>query len=115
VLGGPGLIVALSPLLDGSLRLLEAREPVLVRALLAELAAEALDVAVLHGLLRLDEVQPHASAAGPLVERSTRGLRPAVDDDRVGKPSLLGDAIEMPAGGLSGIERDTSKPGLSRL
>ena len=39
--------------------LLQRLEPMLVQALVAELVAEGLDVAVLHGLSRLDEQVPN--------------------------------------------------------
>ncbi len=44
---------------DGLAGLLQSLEPVLVEALVAELAVEALDAAVLHELARLDQQMSH--------------------------------------------------------
>ena len=43
----PDLVVVLAPSLDGCLGLMQVLEPLLVQALVPELAVEALDVAVL--------------------------------------------------------------------
>ena len=48
----------------------------LVEALISEPPVEARDEAVLLGLARVDEVQPHAAFVGPLVERLVRQLGP---------------------------------------
>ena len=58
-------------------------EPVLVQALVAELAVEALDVGVLRRLAGLDQAQLDAALVGPLVERPARELRPLVGPDRL--------------------------------
>src|SRR5690606_10797597 len=51
----PDLVVVPSPLADHFASLRQRGEPVLVEALVAELAVEALDVAVLHRAARLDQ------------------------------------------------------------
>ena len=55
----PNLVVVASPVGDGLAGLLQSLEPVLVEALVAELAVEALDAAVLHELARLDQQMSH--------------------------------------------------------
>jgi len=51
----PDLVVIPAPSIDHVAGLGKRREPVLIEALIAELAVEALDVAVLHGAARLDQ------------------------------------------------------------
>src|SRR5262249_10812011 len=60
----------------------KAQKPVLVEALVAELAVEALDVGVLVGLAWLDELELHAVAVSPLIERSAGELRTLIGPDR---------------------------------
>src|SRR5688572_20200325 len=57
-------------------------EPVKVQALVAELAVEALDERVLHGLAGPDEVQLHSALIRPGVERLAGELRSVVADDQ---------------------------------
>ena len=52
----PDLVVVVSPGFDLGSGVVETDEPVVVQALVAKLAAEALDVAVLDGLPGADEV-----------------------------------------------------------
>jgi hypothetical protein len=63
------LVVIDPPGFDGLSCVVQGEEPVLVQALLAELAMEALDVAVLHGPVWLDEVQDDLVLVRPLIER----------------------------------------------
>ncbi len=54
---GAHLVVIHSPVFDGFPRIVQGEKPVLVQALLAELAVKAFDVTVLHWPSRGDEVQ----------------------------------------------------------
>ena len=63
-------------------------KPMSVQTLVAELAVEALDEAVLDRLARTDEVELDASAVGPSVERSTGEFRPIVDDQGPRQPAV---------------------------
>src|SRR4029453_16904332 len=89
-----GGVVVLAPRRDRSARIFEAREPVLVEALLAALAVEAFDECVLHRLARLDEAQAHAAFPSPLVERLAGEFRAVVHDDLL-RPAIAGSrAVE---------------------
>ena len=72
----PYLVVVDPPARNLNTRLLQALEPVLVQALVAELAVEALDVGVLRGLAWLVEDVAHALGLGPGHEGSARELWP---------------------------------------
>jgi hypothetical protein len=76
--GRPIQIVVHPPVFDGPLRVGQAEEPVLVEALVAQLAIEALDETVLLGLTGIDELQLDAGLVSPLVERPARQLRAPV-------------------------------------
>jgi hypothetical protein len=65
----PFLIVFLPPGFDDDFGFLQRCELVLVQTLIPELAIEALAEGVLDRLTRLDEMQLHAVAVGPFVER----------------------------------------------
>lgn len=79
----PHLVVVDSPARNLNARLLQALEPVLVEALIAELAVEAFDVGVLRGLARLVEDVAHALGLGPGHEGSAGELRPLVGSHRL--------------------------------
>ena len=70
----PDLVVVLTPCLDGCLCLMQVLEPLLVQALVPELAVEALDVAVLHRSSGLNEDVPDAVSLRPAHERATGEL-----------------------------------------
>ncbi len=74
----PDFVVVLPPGSDGSPGLLQRLEPLLVQALVPELAVEALDVAVRHRATRLDQDVPDAVRVGPAHERATGELRTVV-------------------------------------
>src|SRR5512139_3352955 len=76
------LVVVATPVGDGLAGLLQRLEPVLVEALVAELAVEALDVAVLHGFARLDEQMPDVMLDRPGDESPAGELRPVVGSYR---------------------------------
>ena len=61
----PDLVVVLTPVRDARSGLLQCLEPLLVQALVPELAVEALDVAVLHRPARLDQDVSDTVGAGP--------------------------------------------------
>jgi hypothetical protein len=85
----PLLVVVLVPRLDNGPGLGHRGEPVLVEALVPQLAVEALDEGVLHRLARLDEVQPHPSLVGPGIQRLPGKLWAVVDDDRELELSII--------------------------
>ncbi len=62
---GSGPVVVLPPFFDYLLGLLQIVEPVLVQAFIPKLAVEALNVGVLSGFPRVDEVQFHPSLLRP--------------------------------------------------
>lgn len=53
------------PLADEASGLDQAGEPVLIQAFVTELAIEALNIAILHRLPGLDELQPNAGFERP--------------------------------------------------
>src|SRR5450830_835928 len=81
----PDLVVVLPPGGDGRPGLHQRLEPLLVEALVPELAIEALDVAVLHGPPRLDQDVADTMGLGPTHERPAGELRAVVraHDQRV--------------------------------
>ena len=75
---GPHLVVVDAPLTDDIPGLRERLEPVLVQALVAELAVEALDVAVLHRPARFDQDVADAMLVRPSHEGPAGELRAVV-------------------------------------
>src|SRR5690348_11619892 len=67
----------------------------LVQTLVAELAVEALDVRVLHGLARSDEREANPASVRPRVEHLAFELRPVVDGDRSRQPAAISKALEQ--------------------
>jgi hypothetical protein len=72
-----------------------AHETMLVQTLVAELAVEALDVGVLHGLAGTDEAQANAAAIGPLVEHAASELGSVVDVDGDGCTAARDHMVEL--------------------
>jgi hypothetical protein len=66
----------------------------LVQALFAESAVEALDKCVLHRFGRIDPVQRDAARPSPFVERSAREIRPVVHHDQLRLAAQLDRALE---------------------
>ena len=93
---GPHLVVIAPPIGNDFPSLVQRLEPVLVQALVAEFPIEALDVAVLHRLARLDQQVTHAVLDGPGNEGSARELRPVVCPDCGGIASEPGCPVEQP-------------------
>ena len=84
------LVVIRSPLFTHASRFFKADEPVLAQALVTELPVEALDVAVLHRLSRINEAQRDTTLGRPLIHRLTGELRPVVPSkDRLSCPVLF--------------------------
>ncbi len=81
----------------------QAGEPVLVEALVAKLAVEALDEAVLDRLARPDEDQRHAAVVGPLVE-----ALPQFDAGPRSDPSL-NNRFDTAASGFGGFPRGNER------
>lgn len=88
------LVIALSPLLDLVACVLQAREPLLVEALVSERAVEAFDEAVLDRLPRLDEVELDVSLFGPGRQRDAQELRSVVRHQSARKPKGFRELIE---------------------
>ena len=78
---GPHFVVVEPPCRDLFARLVQRLEPVLVQALVAEPAVEALDVAVLHGPPWLDQKVSNAVALCPADEGPAGELWPVVCPD----------------------------------
>jgi hypothetical protein len=97
----PDLVVVAPPGGDLGSRLVQALEPVLVQTLVAELAVEALDVAVLHGSPWLDQDVFDAVPRCPGDEGSAGELRAVVcpDDCRVAPESCR--PVQQPCDVLS--------------
>jgi len=110
-----GFVVVYSPELDRRSRISEACEPALVQAFVPRFAVEALDVAILHGLVRLDEVQPHAVVVRPLVERVAREFTPVIADDTLGQSMCVRELRQHPRHTLPESEISTSMTGHSRV
>lgn len=72
-------LVLLSVRFDHEACLVEATEPVLVQAAVAELPVEALDKRVLSGLAWLDEEDPNVMERSPVRKRSARELWAIID------------------------------------
>lgn len=78
----PNLVVVPTPCGNLGACLAQALEPVLIEALVAELAVEALDVAVLHGTPWLDENVADMVLLGPGDEGPAGELRAVIGSDR---------------------------------
>jgi len=59
------LVVILSPLFDLSSGVVQTCEPIGVKAFIAQPAVEAFHVRILHGLARLNKLQPHTPFFAP--------------------------------------------------
>jgi len=65
---GPDLIVVLPPAFDFISGMVDIAPPVLVQALVADLAVEAFDVSILIGFTRLDKLMVDFPFLGPGIE-----------------------------------------------
>ena len=93
---GPAGVVVDPPGLDDLAGIVEIEEPVLVEAFIAEPPVEGFDKGVLGWLAGLDEIEPHAIAPGPFVERLAGHLGAVVQDDLQGQAPGLREPIEHP-------------------
>src|SRR5262245_34138265 len=86
------LVVVVVPGADQLLGSTQVCEDMLVQALLAESAVEALGKRVLHGLARSDEVKLDAVCPG--IQSLARELGTVVDHDRLREAVQLASAVE---------------------
>jgi hypothetical protein len=77
------MIVVAPPEIKLPSRVGQVEEDLHVQALIPQLALEALDVPVLNGLARPDEVRVYAVPVSPQIKRLARKLSPIVDRDRL--------------------------------
>jgi hypothetical protein len=75
----------------------EGEEHLHVQALVAQLAVERFDIAVLDRLARADEVQMNTVLVGPVIQRLAGELAPVVDRDRLRRTAQGDDLIESGA------------------
>ena len=75
----PEGVVVVTPVFDDASGVVQVHEPFQVQALIAHLAIEGFDDAVLCGFSRLDEVQLDLVPVGPLVQSAPGELRPIID------------------------------------
>lgn len=80
----PLLVVVLTPYRDDSPSAGEHREPVLVKAFVAELAVERFDVRILRRLASLNQFQGDAVCRRPLFKREARKFGSLVCSRRLG-------------------------------
>lgn len=93
---GPLGVVLDSPVLDDPPGLGHGDEPVLVQALVAEFAVEALDVGVLDRLARTDKRQLHTLLERPGIQRLALEVRTVAHCDRLRQSAGLGEPLEHP-------------------
>jgi hypothetical protein len=82
------------PFLDDFAGFTDAGEPVLVQAVLAVSAVEALDVGVLGRFSGIDEIELDAMIIGPSIERAPAQFRAVIDDQDIGGSTLSGHAFQ---------------------
>ena len=99
---GSDFVVVAPPFLDDGPGVRDAVEPVLVEAFVAQLAVEALHVAVLLRLARLDEGVLHAVHVAPTIQGQTRELGPVVGVDPPGPASEIDKVVEDPGYAMAG-------------
>jgi hypothetical protein len=108
----PHLVVITAPCRNDGFGMIERREPLLVEALVAELAVEAFDVRVLRRLARLGKREGDAVRVRPLVERPPGELGTLVGTDRgwiaaesTDRIEGIGDALSIDALGNEDFDR----------
>ena len=87
-------VVVLSPDLESASGVCHTGKPVLVEALVADLAVETLDVRVLGGFTRSDKVETDAMPVGPLVQCLAAEFGTIVDQQRNRRPVTGNEPIE---------------------
>src|SRR5262245_55370251 len=88
------LVVIATPLGDHSSCVREGVEIVVVQAFVAKLPVEALDVGILRGLARGDELEIDAMTISPSIKRPTGEFRPLVGANRSRQASKLTDRLK---------------------
>src|SRR6185437_5448714 len=109
------LVVIDPPAFDGLPRIVQSEEPVFVEALLAELAMEAFDVAVLHRPSWCDEVQCDLVLIGPLVQSLRSELRAVINDNPYCHASICLSLSNTRTTRSAGNEVSTSIASISRV
>ena len=89
------MVVMRTPALDDLACIIEAGEPVQIKAVLAELAMEAFDERILSWFARLNEVQLHFGAPRPTEHRFARELWSIVAHQCLWKCPTLRKPIEF--------------------
>jgi hypothetical protein len=79
----PDGVVVNAPRFDLQLRVGQDDKPVVVQALLATLAVEALDERVLDQFAGANETERHVRRIGPCLQPATGKLGPVIQDDRL--------------------------------
>ena len=87
--------MVLAPDGDGRSGLVQCLEPVVVKALVPELAIEAFDVAVLHGPAKLNQDMLDAVLLRPCHRCPARELWPVVSPDRLGVTPKCGCSVQQ--------------------
>ncbi len=94
---GAHLVVVDPPRLDLCARIVEIEKPVLVEALVAELAVERFDEGIFStGLPGSDEMELDAVLVRPRIEHAAREFGSVVDDELFREWPRRGDPIEDP-------------------
>ena len=88
------VIVVRAPVFDEESGFGQGAKPMLVKAVVAEGAIEALDEGVLHRFARLDMMESNAGALSPEVEGFAGKLGAIVHGDGLGKPTRESQALE---------------------
>ena len=101
----PAGVLVGSPLFNDATRGGEPSEEVLVEALVAEAAVQALDEAVLRRLSRRNVVPFDAPIFLPLQDRARGQLGAVVGDDHQRSAARLDEGIELPRHSLAGERR----------
>src|SRR5215468_206446 len=98
---GTHLVVIDPPRLDPRARIVEVEKPVLVEALVTELAVERFDEGIVDRFTGSDEMQLNAILGRPRVERAAGKFGSVVDDDLLREWSHGSDPIEDPGNTLT--------------
>src|SRR5215471_18194483 len=90
----PLRVVAFPPLLDEFAGVCQAAKPADSEALVAKVAVEALQMAVLHGLARIDEIQFDVVLVRPGIERLPGKLGAVIQCDPLGWPMPVDQVLQ---------------------
>ena len=92
----PDFVVIAPPLLDFASCLIQRSEPLHIQAFVPKLAVETFNIAILHGLARLDEVVPNPMLLHPIQQRFAGEFWSIVRSNRLGIASKVGGLIQHP-------------------